>query len=152
MIATPSSELIVQVVTSVFATLLELDLSMADEAGSPAGDRVTSTVHLDGDWNAAVLVECSCRQACQFTGKMLAMDPPENFNDDVRDVLGEIANIIGGNIKSVISPKDSLSLPCVIHGSNFDVCVCGSEIHKRLGFEFEGGVFWITIMGKALPA
>jgi chemotaxis protein CheX len=144
------SDLIEQVVGSVFTTMLDLEVSTAEEAIPLTGDRLTSSVYLEGEWNGAVMLECDSNQACQFTGKLLGMDPPDEFNDDVRDVLGELANMIGGNIKSVISPEDRLSLPSVIRGSQYEVSVCGSEVRQRVGFRFSGGIFWITVLGKAL--
>ncbi len=54
-------------------------------------------------WNGAVLLECDRRQACRFAGRFLSMDPPETVDDVVRDVLGELANMIGGNLKCILS-------------------------------------------------
>jgi chemotaxis protein CheX len=65
----------------------------------PGADRLTSAVHLAGDWNGAVLLECDRRQACRFAGRFLSMDPSDTVDDVVRDVLGELANMIGGNLK-----------------------------------------------------
>jgi len=142
-----SGELVEQVMNSVFSTMLGMNISSADSAGSPQGERVTAAVYFEGEWNGAVLLECNLHQACRFTGLLLGIDPPEEFNDDVRDAFGELANMICGNIKSAIAPGDQLSLPSVIHGNNFEVSVCGSEVHRRAGFSFDGGQFWVTVLG-----
>src|ERR1017187_7804530 len=133
-----STDIVVEVIESVFSTMLDLEVTRVDAPWSPTGDRLTSAVYLEGNWNGAVLLECDREQACQFTGKLLSMDPPEQVDDDVRDVLGELANMIGGNIKSVVSPGDRLSLPSVIDGNNYEVRVCGSDVKKRIAFRFSG--------------
>jgi chemotaxis protein CheX len=147
-----STEMVAQVIESVFGTMLDLDVTLDDAPWAPVGDRLTSAVYLEGKWNGAVLLECDHQQACQFTGKLLSMDPPEEVDDDVRDVLGELANMIGGNIKSIVSPDDRLSLPSVIDGNNYEVRVCGSDSKRRTTFRYSGGIFGVTIVGKDLPA
>ena len=76
------------------------------------------------------------------------MDPPDTVNDDVRDVLGELANMIGGNIKCAVASGLRLSMPSVTDGSDYGVRVFGSKFH-RLGFECEEGPFWVTLLAVA---
>ena len=85
-----SVDLLTQIVESVFTTMMDLEVSPSDAPWNPSGDRLTSTVYLAGEWNGAVLFDCNPRQACQFAGRILSMDPPEIVDDDVRDVLGEL--------------------------------------------------------------
>jgi CheY-specific phosphatase CheX len=76
------------------------------------------------------------------------MEPPDTVNDDVRDVLGELANMIGGNIKCAVASGLKLSMPSVTDGSDDGVRICGSKFH-RLGFECEEGPFWVTLLAVA---
>ena len=64
---------------------------------------MTSAVQLTGEWNGAVLLECDRGQACRFAARFLSIDLPDAVDDVVRDVLGELANMIGGNLKCVLS-------------------------------------------------
>jgi chemotaxis protein CheX len=139
-------EILAQIVQSVFTTMMDLEVSPCDAPWSPAGQRMTSLVHLMGDWNGAVMLECTPPQACQFAGRILAMDPPDAVDDDVRDVLGELANMIGGNMKSGMSAGIRLSMPSVMDGTNYDLHVCGSEIEDRLAFDCADGHFWVTVL------
>lgn len=141
-----SVEVLAQIVKSVFITMMSLDVSPSDTSWQPTGDRLTSFVQLTGDWNGAVIVECSRRQACQFAGRILSMDPPESVDDDVRDVLGELANMIGGNLKSNFSPRVRLSMPSVMDGSDYDLRICGSEVRERSAFQCSDGTFWVTVL------
>jgi chemotaxis protein CheX len=141
-----SPEIVGQIVESIFTTMLNLDIKIDDSPFHPVADRITSSVYLEGDWNGAVSLECSQQQACQFAGQFLSEDPPQTVNDDVRDVLGELANMIGGNIKSLIPGQIRLSMPSVIDGHDYAVRVCGSTVEEKVGFRFDGGVFRITVL------
>src|SRR5687767_1734430 len=78
---------VAQVVASVFDTMLGLDVAQCDAQWFPGGDRVTAALHLSGNWNGAVLLECDRRQACNFAGRFLSISPPDEVNDETRDVL-----------------------------------------------------------------
>jgi len=148
MLTEVSMDMLSEIVKSVFLTMMDLDLSNSDKAWHPGGNRLTSFVQLTGEWNGAVLLECSRDQACQFAGKILAMDPPETVDDDVRDVLGELANMIGGNMKCGMAPGVRLSMPTVLDGSDYDLRVCGSQISERLAFQCDDSHFWVTVLSE----
>jgi len=85
-------------------------------------------------------------QACEFAGRFLSMDPPELVDDVVRDVLGELANMIGGNLKCVLSPGIRLSMPSVVDGSDYSLRLCGAAERRQLAFQCDEGPFWITLV------
>ncbi len=139
-------EMLVRTVGSVFVTMLGLDVSASEIPRHPAGDRLTSYVQLTGDLNGAVLLECTRQQACHFAGLILATDPPAIVNDDVRDVLGELANVIGGNMKCGMSTAARLSMPIVVEGGDDDPRILDVKAGERLTFESSEGHFWVTIL------
>ena len=119
----------------------------------PSRDRLTGSVQLTGDWNGAVLLECGRAEACRFAGRFLSMDPPAAVDNVVRDAVGELANIIGGNLKSALA-QDSrqirLSIPTVVDGGDYSLRICGAEVCERVAFHCDEGPFWITVL--ATPA
>jgi len=141
-----SVDTLAQIVKSVFATMMGLEVSTSDTPFNPHRSRLTSSVHLTGGWNGAVMFDCNAFQACQFAGLILGMDPPERVDDDVRDVLGELANMIGGNLKSVMAPGVRLSMPTVMLGNDYQERLCGFEVLERLGFQSGQGNFWVTVL------
>jgi len=141
-----SVDMLAQIVKSVFITMMGLEVSDCEAPPSSHGERLTSFVHLTGGWNGAVLFECNRHQACLFAGRILSMDPPESVDDDVRDVIGELANMIGGNLKSGMAPGVRLSMPTVMEGNDYDVRVCGSQLLERLAFQCEDGDFFVTVL------
>jgi CheY-specific phosphatase CheX len=126
--------------------MLGLEVSPSEIPRRPTGDLLTSYVRLTGDWNGAILLECTRQQACRFAGMILSTKPPDTVDDDVRDVLGELANVIGGNMKCVMATAARLSMPAVIEGGDDDLRVFGSKARERLTFESTEGNFWVTIL------
>jgi chemotaxis phosphatase CheX-like protein len=51
-----------------------------------------------------------------FTEQLMAVDRPRAINEDVRDTLGGIAKMIGGNLKALPPAGVGLSLPSVVPG------------------------------------
>ena len=105
-----------------------------------------------GLWNGAVLLECSPAQACSFTQLLLSVDRPTAVNDDVRDALGELANMLAGNLKSVLPRGVSLSVPSITVGTDYTLRICGGNMVERLGFSGPDGVFWVTLVEIATSA
>jgi chemotaxis protein CheX len=135
-----------QIVESVFASMMSLEVGECGTPWFPGGERLTSAVHLAGDWNGAVLLECDRSQACRFAGRFLSAATPKTVDDDVRDVLGELANMIGGNLKFMLGSGIRLSMPSVVDGTNYVLRVCGAEVRERLAFQCGEGLFWVTVL------
>jgi chemotaxis protein CheX len=143
-----SPEEITQIVQSVFETMLGLEVAECRTPWTPPSHPMTSAVHLSGNWNGALFLECSDAQARGFASRFLSIDPPAAVDDVVRDVLGEIANMIGGNLKCVLPPGMQLSMPSVVDGTDYSLRVCGSGIGDRLVFQCADGCFGVTVVTK----
>jgi chemotaxis protein CheX len=134
------------VVESIFGTMLNLEVVPGLFALDPCADRMTSTVQLSGAWTGAVVFECDRDQACRLAGRFLSIDPPVAVDDLVRDVLGELANMIGGNMKCVLSGSLRLSMPCVVDGGDHHMRIPGVSLRERLSFQSIEGPFWIGLL------
>lgn len=136
-----------QIVESVFRTMLGLEVRESGTPWFPDRERLTTAVHYSGACNGTVLLECTARQACLFAGRFLSMQPPPDEVDDVvRDTLGELANMIGGNLKCVLARGIQLSMPSVVDGSDYAVRICGAVLQSRLAFQCSEGGFWISVL------
>ncbi len=124
---------VVNVVQEVFSSMLALEVSPLDSAPATATSRrVSATVGIAGEWNGTVTLQCEAETACRLAGAMLAMDPFPEVDDDVKDVLGELTNIVAGNIKGILPGCSSLSLPCVVDGSDYSLEILhGEELIKQ---------------------
>jgi len=134
-----------EIAESVFEAMLGLPLNESAAKWYSAPERVTASVNLSGDWHGAVLLECTRRQACGFAARFLSMEPVEVVDDVVRDVLGELANMVSGNLKSILGRGIQLSMPSVVDG-DYHLRICGAEKIERLAFDSAEGTFWVTLI------
>jgi chemotaxis protein CheX len=98
--------------TSFLATYGPLEWSPVtlEEAASTA-ELVQASVVIHGDWTGTVTLEMAQDTAETAARTMLDLDTVED--GDVTDALGELVNMIGGNIKSLLPSGSTLGLPIV---------------------------------------
>ena len=135
-----------QIAVSVFQTMLTVDIVPVDVSWTPQPDTLTAAIYFAGTWKGAVLLECSRTQAFEFTHRLMAIDPPSCINDDVRDTMGELANMLAGNLKSVLPHGIGLSMPSVVEGTDYSLRICGGNLIDRMPFSCETGVIWVTLI------
>ncbi|MBM2617359.1 chemotaxis protein CheX [Actinoplanes sp. LDG1-06] len=75
---------------------------------------VHSSVSINGSWTGHVVYASSRQAARRAAGAFLAMEADEVSDEDMSDVLGELANIVGGQVKAMLPPGALLSLPQVV--------------------------------------
>ena len=77
-------------------------------------DVVSSWVDVVGPWTGSVVLTTGRRTAADLTRALLGEASPEVLDDeDVADAFGEIANVVGGNVKAALPGPSALSLPAV---------------------------------------
>ena len=71
--------------------------------------------------------------------------------DDVRDALGELANMLGGNIKALLPAPSQISLPAVAIGSDYELSVVGTGEVARVAFTCDGQPLLVTLLQRPSP-
>ncbi|MET0495671.1 MAG: chemotaxis protein CheX [Actinoplanes sp.] len=87
-------------------------LVITGDAKQPS--EVHSTVSITGSWHGHLVYASSKTAAQRAAAAFLAMEPDEVGQEDISDVLGELANIVGGNVKAMLPAGCFLSLPTVV--------------------------------------
>ncbi len=109
-------------------------------------DPLTASVAVNGDPTRTVTFSCSRQTGEAVARTMLAMDDDEVVTDeDVADATGEIVNILGGNVKSVLSGTTKLGLPQVVAG---DVEPVGTALWQA-AVEWSGHVATVGLWRNA---
>ncbi len=109
----PSNEDIVTITQTVLSTMVNLDVNPTDESSEQLENAMYGCIKINGAWRGTVIVQTNENLVRQMGGAMLAM-PAENLETmDLIDVLSEITNMIGGNIKSQVMGPSVLSIPVV---------------------------------------
>ncbi len=133
-----------QIVESVFSIMLSIEVEPVEEDWTPAIDRVTSTIQIGGSWRGVVVMEATRNQCCEYAAAMLGSPVPPSVTDDVRDAMGELVNMVGGNLKCTLAPGARLSLPFVIDGGDYRVRYPANASIQRQAFESAVGRFWVS--------
>jgi chemotaxis protein CheX len=142
---------IYQFTESVFESMLGLAVQPSS-AELPTTEMITGAIYYAGSWKGAVLLQCETNEAYEFTARLMGLPLPTSFDDDVRDAIGEITNIVGGNMKPLLPHGVGLSMPSVVSGKPASLRICGDMPLLRLAFSCEAGTFWLTIVGLAEDA
>jgi len=134
------------VVASVFSTMMGLEMRLwIEPCPEPAG-MLTASVYLMGEWNGVVCVHVEPAQACAFSGRFLGLPAEPAVSDDVRDVMGELANMIAGNLKCTLAPGVRVSVPSVTDGAEYSLRVCRARTICRTGFQTDAGPCWVSLI------
>ncbi|GAA4089119.1 chemotaxis protein CheX [Nocardioides kongjuensis] len=117
----PESEDVLAVTEDVWMALLGDDGTLLPRAvppGSPFDATAWSAATtISGGWQGVVTVELDEVLARRLTTRMLALPADEEASDsDVADAVGELVNMVGGNVKSLMPGPSVLSLPAVAAG------------------------------------
>jgi chemotaxis protein CheX len=146
-IDTYKKENLARIAHDIFETMMGVESEPVEQEWQPARDRLTGAVYLAGSWRGAVLLECDHDLAYYFTKRLMGVPLPEEVDDDVRDTIGELANMLGGNLKSVLPRGVVLSMPSVVEGGDYSLRVCGGNaIVERAAYRLPDGVFWVTLV------
>lgn len=136
---------LVRLVAYVYDAMLGCSAVPADGANLSEDSRFTAAVHYVGAWKGALVVECSAAQAGRWAERLMPIDPPAT-EEDARDGLGELTNVIAGNLKPLLPGGVSLSMPSVIDGPGHKLRLpvpCRSESYT---FEDDTGPFRIVLI------
>ncbi|MCA9033622.1 MAG: chemotaxis protein CheX [Planctomycetaceae bacterium] len=102
-----------QVVNDVCAGMLGLSMEPAEAVSCDEADALSAVIRISGGWNSLVQVLTPMTTARVIASRMFATDESDLTEADILDAVGEIVNMVGGNLKGIVEVDSSLSLPCV---------------------------------------
>lgn len=130
---------------AIWESLLGLPIEVHEGGGLGEDARVTCLVHLDGAFQGAVMIQCPETLGSLLTAAMLQTDGTPN-TADMTDALGEIANVLAGNIKALLAQPSSISLPAVAFGPSYEIGVVGATAIAGVSFVCEGHPLVVTLL------
>ena len=134
---------------TIWATLFDLALEPGDEGGIGPEPSVTSCVQIDGAWHGALVMKCPMSLARTLTAQMFQAESDPDL-DEVRDALGELANMLGGNVKALLPAPSQISLPAVAIGSDYELSVVGTSELARVSFSCDDQPLLITLLQRSV--
>ncbi len=141
---------ILQIVESIWTSVLTREIQCNDQT-APAQCSppvLTGCIQLTGGWNGAVALHCSSAFVQQAAAVMFGLEEDGIAREDMRDALGELVNMVGGGIKSLLPAMCVLSLPTVIESADFTVSVPGASLVQQATFQSQGELVFVTLLEK----
>jgi chemotaxis protein CheX len=144
--------LVTNATSEVFSTMLDMPLA-AGEARRRQHDLsdhfngVIAVVGLAGEWIGSGGLCCSEDVACKIAAQLLMTEFPA-VDREVIDAMGEVANIIVGNVKNELEETMGvlqLSLPTVIHGTNLNTSSGKDQEWTVVEFSGDLGTFSVHL-------
>ncbi len=141
---------IIAATTDVFSTMLSMDLVVGEGvegAGGEVESNITAMLGLGGDIRGMLAVHCPAAVAFAITSGFLGMDV-EELDEDVKDAIGEIANMVAGNLKIAFAGYDlrvELAIPTSIVGQSYRVGGMLGARRVAVPFAMEQGQFLIEL-------
>ena len=141
--ALETKALVDDAVIDVFDTMMALELEIRDtDATNFEGSRIVGSVGFTGDVVGVISIQVKDTFSSTMAAAMLGMEPEEIEDDDeVKDVIAEVINIIGGTVKSSLNDSGLfcyLTTPSITTGDDFKIEPLNMSRHERYSYEYQG--------------
>jgi flagellar motor switch protein FliN len=138
-------------ITSVFETLFSLKLETAETASSSGleGSRYVASVGFAGDATGSASIHIDQELARRLTAILLGQELETTEGEaEIRDMLGELGNLVGGNLKSALTDRGlrcTLGTPSVTSSSDFMIDSANLDHYERIAFHADGRTVFLEV-------
>jgi hypothetical protein len=143
-----NEDILREVTQTAWQAMLGISL---EASGAPAKvvreDHIVSQVSIHGAWDGTVFIRWTPTAAHNAARLLYQSDTPSA--EEVRDLIGEMANIVGGNLKGLLPGPSWLSLPIVEHSPGTDIANAVA-VHEAW-FECAGEPVGVRVVETAPP-
>jgi len=139
--------------TEIFETMIMVDII----AGDPITEKinnfkcsVSGVIGLAGSCKGMLAIHLPDKVAMSITGSFLGMDVTE-VDDDVTDAIGELANMVAGNIKMILDEAGNnvtVSIPSCVHGEEYTMDTVSDSQRVVIPFNIDSGQFLVELQIK----
>ncbi|MBW2358599.1 MAG: chemotaxis protein CheX, partial [Deltaproteobacteria bacterium] len=142
-------------VIELFDTMLSMEVEFSDDVpqSTSDGQRITGSLSLAGKLMGGINIQVSETFARLMTAAMLGMEEGEiEGQEEINDVILEVCNIIGGNLKSGLNDSGLscvISTPSITSGNDFQIETLNMERYERFAFRHEGNDIIVEVCIKA---
>jgi len=117
----------------------------------PLVDSVSGMISFVGTYQGVLAIHLPSHSAMEVAGSFLDMEIDE-IGADVCDATAEIANMLAGNLKSVLDPGGSeiqLSMPTTSFGEEYSVERLSGATNITIPFYLDDGEFIVELQIKS---
>ena len=143
---------IVKATEDVFQTMMNLDVKVGEVTVEKAKMRkaeVIGSIGVAGFLTGSISLFMPRSIAAKAVGSLMMMDPAELSDEDISDAIGEIANMVGGNIKTELfqkAPLFDISVPSVFMGDDLRRRSISDDLCFHAPFEIAGETFSVEFL------
>jgi len=143
----PNETQVRSIVRSVWSTQLGLEIQDIEGPVQPsASPSMTAAIHISGDFHGGIRLECSRAIVRRAASIMFDLPADQLGEEDDRDVIGELANVVAGNIKALIPGSNSISLPTIVEGTDYRVSTLDIRSSADFSFTLDGESMTVTVV------
>ena len=135
-----------EVVEAIFDSMLHLPLTTEDRPPVTPANCLNAVIPFKGSWNGVVALRCGAGQGRQLAARFLSLPPEELAETLICDTLGELANMIAGNLKSVFARDIRLSPAAVTCSPQEIELPVPATIEERCCFQSAEGPFCVAVL------
>ena len=141
------------VVQEVWSSMLGMGVDDAgnDAPTAPGTSGLSGSVRFCGAWDGAIFLDCSSELARTMAAGMFGTQPEALTTEEIHDALGELVNIIGGNLKHLLPPPCQLQLPAVQEEEHPDRATSPGRLVTEVGFTCESETFRVSLVESQAP-
>ena len=143
-VVSSEDEMVTQVTRDVFETMITPDLQV--DGGAGWRSEISAMIGLAGEQSGMVVIHAPGATAQFIAGSMLGDESAQFSAAELRDTMGEVANMVAGNIKAWFAEHGvncALSVPTVISGDQFEVKVLAGGKRSTIKFMTHGHPFMV---------
>ena len=148
-----SHQNVIDATQEIFETMIMVDINAGEPLNYPVNDfhkGMTSMVGFAGFRQGMLAIHTPETVALDITTQFLGLDV-EKIDEDVIDALGELANMVAGSLKPLMAQEGvdvELSLPSVIHGSQYSMTTLADAELIIVPFKLASGEFLVELAFK----
>ncbi len=142
-------ETIIETVKEIYSTMIFMEVDYLDTSqfSGTLSTGVSSIIGLGGDIRGVICVHMETGAALKTTENLLGISL-EEVDEDVKDAIGELVNMIAGGIKIYFSDNDintELAIPSTIAGKAYKIGGLSGATAVTVPFSTDGGSFKVEL-------
>ena len=135
-------EAMVRIVENVFHTMLGADVVPGNGIWVGDADELRGFIDFVGAYRAELSLQCSPAEARRLARLFMGTEGDDDDGES-RDAMGELLNIIAGNLKPMLPKGTQTTHPAVVAGSGRSVPT-SETLFVKAPFALDDGMFCLT--------
>jgi chemotaxis protein CheX len=128
-----------ELASDIWSSMLGIELQAGSGVVAELGVEraLTGCVQITGAWTGAVTIRCTTAAAARFAAVMFGCEAESLSDEEVRDALCELTNMLAGSVKGMVPDECQLGIPAVADGLDYMLFVPKGKVltHVDLGYQ-----------------